>query len=148
MNENYIPTNNNLNQLHVNGHKNTVLAGFSRSVYLYFTDELIEIPIEFEEFRNIDPRNSQRGLDEQNVNDITIYPNPFQGNTVSVDYQSSLDTESSYMLTSIEGKTLAIGLLQNGTNQIEIQSQINGLLFLQITDKIGNVEIHKLIKTR
>lgn len=148
MNENYIPTNNNLNQLHDNGHKNTVLAGFSRSVYLYFTDELIEIPIEFEELPNIDRRNSQHGLDEKTVNDITIYPNPFQGNTVSVDYQSSSNTKSSYVLTSLEGKKIAHGLLQNGTNQIEIQSQITGLLFLQITDEIGNVEIHKLIKTK
>lgn len=78
----------------------------------------------------------------------SIIMSQYTKNSVLSDYQSSLDTESSYMLTSIEGKTLAIGLLQNGTNQIEIQSQITGLLFLQITDEIGNVEIHKLIKTK
>jgi hypothetical protein len=146
MNKNYILKDDNLDQLYYNGHKNTVLAGFSRSIYLFFTDELIEIPIEFEELININPRNSQSGFKGKNLNNTTIYPNPFQGNTVSVDYQSSFNTKSSYILTSIEGKALASGLLQNGTNQIEIQSQINGLLFLQITDEIGNVEIHKLIK--
>ena len=141
-------TATNLDHLYDNAHKNTVLAGFSRSIYLFFTDELIEIPIEFEEIPNIDPRTPQNGLKVQNVNNITIYPNPFQGNTVSVDYQSSINTKSSYLLTSIEGKTLARGLLQNGTNQIKIKSQITGLLFLQITDNIGNVEIHKLVKTK
>ena len=148
MDENYIPTNNDLDKLFDNGHKNTVLAGFSRSIYLFFTDELIEIPIEFEELPNIDPRSPQNGRNGQNENYITIYPNPFQGNTVSVDYQSSDDNKSTYVLTSIEGNILASGILQNGTHQIEIKSQITGLLFLQITDNIGNVEIHKLVKTR
>jgi len=47
-NSNYSPSLRELDQLFDNAHEKSVLAGFSRSVYLYFTDELIELPIEIE----------------------------------------------------------------------------------------------------
>lgn len=79
-NTNYSPTNDDLDQLYDNAHKNTVLAGFSRSIYLYFTDDLIELPVILNGYDHIDPRSSKKVKQKE----VIIYPNPFSGNEFTV----------------------------------------------------------------
>ncbi|MCW1147106.1 LamG-like jellyroll fold domain-containing protein, partial [Flavobacterium lacisediminis] len=79
--------------------------------------------------------------DFENVNSITIYPNPSTGifNIVS---QQNVSVE----IYDLLGKLVYNQSLANGTNSIDISNINTGVYLLKVTDANGNSESHKLIK--
>ena len=139
VNSNYFPSEQNLDQLFDNAHKNTVLAGFSRSIYLYFTDELIVLPFEIDGHEYIDPRSFEKVKIEAN-----IYPNPFPGNEFTVSRISK--GLGSYEVYTSDGILLSEGELNLLEQRINVNSNYIGLLILKITEIDGSIEIHKIVK--
>jgi hypothetical protein len=138
---NYHPSVQNLDQLYDNAHKNTGLAGFSRSVYLYFTDDLIELPIEIDGRDYIDPRSAGANKSNQEVN---VYPNPFSGNEFTISrLNKSLDRFEVY---TSNGIVIAKGILNQQEQNITLAADYKGLIILKIIDEEGNIGIHKLVK--
>ena len=143
VNSNYTPLEQDLDQLFDNAHKNTVLAGFSRSIYLYFTDDLIELPIELDGHDYIDPRSDGANKSNQKVN---VYPNPFSGNEFTISRINK--SQEKYELYSSEGVLLEQGLLILENQIVSINSDYTGLIFLKIEDHEGNINITKIVKAQ
>jgi hypothetical protein len=141
VNSNYAPSDKDLDQLFDNSHKNTVLAGFSRSIYLYFTDDLIELPIEIDGRDYIDSRSADKIRSEKEVN---VYPNPFSSNEFTISRIN--ESQEKYELYSSEGVLLKQGLLISQNQIVSINSDYTGLIFLKIVDNQGNFNITKIVK--
>jgi hypothetical protein len=139
VNSNYSPSSLDLDQLFDNAHENTVLAGFSRSIYLYFTDELIELPIEFDGHDYVDPRSANKVKQE-----INIYPNPFSGNEFTISRIN--ESRETYELFTSDAILISEGLLYLPEQIITINTDYLGLLILKTNDLEGNIKIHKIVK--
>ena len=80
-----------------------------------------------------------------NVNDskaINVYPNPVW-NEVHVD---GLNSTSEYTLYDLTGRQVMKGMLQPGSNKLNIQLLIQGIYTLQVQDGAGKREVWKVLK--
>jgi len=141
--ENYVPKPIDLESIYDAGNENTVLAGFSRSIYLYFTEELIDLDIDVEDFDAQPRRNEMQGAKIE----ITVYPNPVSNDPITI---SGLDAngKNNYMIIvrSILDEIIAIKKI-NGLEKVQLEGfEAKGLFILSIFKNGKQIHTEKLVK--
>ena len=87
-------------------------------------------------------RNSSLGLNEQMVNNISIYPNPTNGwVTIDLAHNSLVN----YIVTTIEGKVIQSGNTSNNVIYIDLGSEESGIYFINI-QREGVQNVFKIVR--
>ena len=79
-------------------------------------------------------------LDENNVLEIKVYPNPTNGVLfVQTLRATSLPTETEYCIINLTGQILLRGNITDGTQQIDVSGLAEGMYFVRIQNEKGTI---------
>lgn len=65
---------------------------------------------------------------------FSAYPNPVSGNTINVDLTTANDKGVEYQILDLSGRVLGSGVLERGSNAVEMKKLDQGTYVLRITD--------------
>lgn len=100
-------------------------------------DEAIDLLRNFQnEVFTATPKNQSTGILDKQVEAVSVYPNPSEGNfKLKLSEQSS---ELSYEIYSAIGKLIASGSLDNRVNQLDLELNQSGMYYLSVFNKEGS----------
>lgn len=143
LDENYKPKPIDLKRIFDAGQENTVLAGFSRSIYLYFTEELIELQFYVEGY-NTQPRRSLIKTDNEQ---FSVFPNPIRSGSLIVNgFEADKGDSYEVVFRSVLGDVVLTGK-NNGSETLQIDDfEGTGVFILSVTRNGKHIYSEKVIK--
>jgi len=79
--------------------------------------------------------NNPLGIEENDLKEISIFPNPSEGLFI-LKSNTDFDSESTYVVTDISGKIIQKCVLQNSETIIDLSEAQNGMYFLKTTNNV------------
>ena len=73
-----------------------------------------------------------------NLNDISVFPNPAE-NYISVKFDEKKNKKLRYTINDVNGRLILKGIVRLTNEKINLSHLINGIYFLSIIDKKGNM---------
>jgi citrate lyase gamma subunit len=87
------------------------------------------------------------GVSDSKVSELNVYPNPVNGNSVTVKLNSDVDANSMVVIRDVIGKQVAVYNVNNigGEMNLNVSNLNNGMFFVNVESNNAIISSSKLL---